>query len=128
MIRIAHRGNTLGSNPTEENHPGYITRAVNQGFHAEVDVWLFGEEWFLGHDDPQYPTDESFLENDKLICHAKNEEALHRMLKNKNIHCFWHEADFCTITSKGWVWKYPEVYHEGKLIAMCSDVVNNRFL
>jgi hypothetical protein len=128
IIKIAHRGNMLGRNPEEENLPEYINRALNQGFHVEIDVWCFGDKWFLGHDEPQYPIEESFLENDKLVCHAKNEEAIHTMLKNKNIHCFWHENDLCTITSKGWVWKYPEIYKDGKIYAICSDVINNCFL
>tara|TARA_R110000824_G_scaffold63133_2_gene166367 strand:+ start:777 stop:1163 length:387 start_codon:yes stop_codon:yes gene_type:complete len=128
MIRVAHRGNTRGKNPSDENSPKYVKETLAKGFHVEVDVWLFNKEWFLGHDDPRYPIAEEFLENDKLVCHAKNEDALHRMLKNKNIHCFWHENDFLTITSKGWVWKYPEIYYEGELIAICSDVASNRFL
>jgi len=128
MIRVAHRGNTRGRKPSEENSPEYVQEALSKGFHVEVDVRLFNEEWYLGHDDPQYLVSEEFLENDKLVCHAKNVEAFHRMLKNKKIHCFWHEQDFCTLTSKGWVWKYPEIYYKGELIAICSDIFNNRFL
>jgi hypothetical protein len=28
------------------------------------------------------------------------------MLENK-IHCFWHEGDERTLTSKGYIWTYP---------------------
>ena len=30
------------------------------------------------------------------------------MLLKKKIHCFWHETDKHTITSKGHIWTYPE--------------------
>jgi hypothetical protein len=88
---------------------------------VEVDVWLKDGKFYLGHDEPKYKVDESFLENFRIICHAKNVEALHKMLSNKEIHCFWHEGDYCTITSKGWVWKYPEIYNKGILYGVCSD-------
>ena len=28
------------------------------------------------------------------------------MLRN-NIHCFWHEQDERTLTSRGYIWTYP---------------------
>jgi|TARA_R110002020_G_scaffold438007_2_gene648416 hypothetical protein len=121
MIRIAHRGNTKGCNKALENDPSYIDAATSLGHHCEVDVWFISGNFYLGHDEPAYPTDIDFLENDKLVCHAKNIEALHEMLKNPKVHCFWHEEDECTITSQGWVWKYPEIYLEGKLYGICSD-------
>ena len=55
MIRVAHRGNTRGRKPSEENSPEYVQEALSKGFHVEVDVRLFNEEWYLGHDDPQIP-------------------------------------------------------------------------
>ena len=93
MIKIAHRGNTKGRNKALENDPSYINSATSKGHHCEVDVWFIKGDFWLGHDAPTYPTDIDFLENDKLICHAKNIEALHEMLKSSNIHCFWHEQD-----------------------------------
>ncbi len=50
--------------------------------------------------------DLSFLKNEKFWCHAKNYDALEYMLEN-NIHCFWHQEDMFTITSKGYIWQYP---------------------
>ena len=29
-------------------------------------------------------------------------------MKKHNIHCFWHEEDLITITSKGWIWCHPQ--------------------
>ena len=53
MILIAHRGNIDG--PSEmENHPDHIQKALDAGFHVEVDAWVIDGEIFLGHDEPQY--------------------------------------------------------------------------
>ena len=107
MKLIAHRGNTQGSKPAVENDPVYISQALDAGFDAEIDVWSINGNYILGHDSPDFFVKESFLENKKLWCHAKNLEALERMLDNRKIHCFWHETDNYTITSKGYIWTYP---------------------
>ena len=118
---ISHRGNTRGRIPSKENSPEYVCAALAKGYHVEVDVWYERGSFYLGHDEATYLIDESYLEDKRIFCHAKSVEALHKMLENSNIHCFWHEGDVCTLTSQGWVWKYPEVYFEGKLHAICSD-------
>ena len=93
MIFISHRGNTNGSNPEKENQPNYIAEAWEIGYEVEIDVWRIGEKWFLGHDNPQYKVDLKFLQNERLLCHAKNLEALDHMLMLGDIHCFWHQED-----------------------------------
>ena len=50
---------------------------------------------------------DNFLENKKLWCHAKNFQAFKIMLKNRSIHCFWHQKDDYTMTSQGYIWTYP---------------------
>ena len=95
--------------------------ALSKGYYVEVDIWKVGDLLYLGHDNPEDIIDEHFLENEKIISHAKNIEAFHHLLMNKKIHTFFHDKDYCTLTSKGWVWKYPEIYFEGRLIAICSD-------
>ena len=107
MKLIAHRGNTEGSKPAVENDPVYISQALKAGFDAEIDVWSINGNYILGHDSPDFFVKQSFLENKKLWCHAKNLEALERMLSNEKIHCFWHEEDKYTVTSKGHIWTYP---------------------
>ena len=106
MKLIAHRGNINGPRPDFENSPEYILNTVRRGFDVEIDVWCKNDKWYLGHDEPQYPINFSFLKNKKFWCHAKNLKALEIMLKN-NIHCFWHENDDFTLTSQGFVWTYP---------------------
>ena len=107
MKIIAHRANLSGPNTSTENSIPAINVALYHGFDIEVDVWYKNNKWYLGHDKPLYLVDESFLQNKKLWCHAKNLEALNAMLKNKKIHCFWHQNDDFTLTSKGYIWTYP---------------------
>ena len=112
MIIIAHRGNLNGENHDEENSPSYILEAITAGFDVETDVWVKTingkREIFLGHDEPQYNILAKFLfdNKEKLWCHAKNIEALEWLMIN-DFHCFWHQEDHYTITSKGFVWAYP---------------------
>jgi len=108
MIFIAHRGNTEGPNPEKENNPDYILSAIKKGYYAEIDVWVIDRELYLGHDEPQYKIDISFIENNSgnLFCHCKNIFALNLLLQ-KNIHCFFHNIDDYTLTSKGIIWAYP---------------------
>ena len=63
--------------------------------------------FWLGHDRPQYQIEENFLENSRLWCHAKNIDALYKMKINSLIHCFWHQEDDVTLTSRGFFWTYP---------------------
>lgn len=105
MILISHRGNLLGKTKFE-NDPYYILDALKEGYDVEIDVWYVNNVLYLGHDKPEYKIKLDFLNNNKLWCHAKNYEALNIMFKN-NIHCFWHENDKFTLTSKKFIWQYP---------------------
>jgi hypothetical protein len=107
MKIISHRGNLNGPNPSLENSLELINLALKNKFDVEIDVWLINKQWYLGHDKPEYLISQKFLENKKLWCHAKNLEALYSMLDCKNINCFWHQDDDFTLTSKGFIWTYP---------------------
>ena len=106
MILISHRGNLEGKNEKLENHPDYIEEAKKKGFDVEIDVWFIKNNFFLGHDEPQFRVDSKFLEDQKLWCHSKNSDAL-KELSKLNCHFFWHNTDDYTITSKGYFWTYP---------------------
>ena len=106
MKFISHRGNINGKFENWENNPIYINSAMSLGYDVEIDVWYNNGYW-LGHNEPQYKIDSSFLINDKLWCHAKNIAALSKMLKN-NIHCFWHQEDKFTLTSNQFIWNSPK--------------------
>lgn len=118
-LLIAHRGNLDGPNPQQENNPIYIEKALLQGYNCEIDVWYEESMGFsLGHDYPQYKIPVEFFNYSRLWCHAKNLNALHKMLEDKRINCFWHQSDNFTVTSHGFIWTYP-----GKELSLSSICV-----
>ena len=54
---------------------------MSDGFDVEIDVWLIGGVYYLGHDSPQYEVAEVFFDSDRLWCHAKNAEVLVKLLE-----------------------------------------------
>lgn len=123
MKLISHRGNIDGRSD-RENEPARILECLELGYDVEIDVWSIDGEIFLGHDEPQYKVDLSFLRDDRLWCHAKNVNALTDMLLAGNIHCFWHQEDDYTITSRGFVWAFPGRALTEKSIAVMPERVN----
>jgi hypothetical protein len=107
MRIISHRGNLNGINPELENNPEHILRICEE-HEVEVDAWYIDEEWFLGHDEPLYSIDETFF-NDQMWIHCKNLAACSK-LQQSHLNWFWHESDKITITSKGFIWCYPQIY------------------
>jgi hypothetical protein len=110
LIKIAHRGNISEPNPSKENHPDYLTAALNLGYDVEVDVWLIDGKFILGHDGPQYEVSFNFLYNEHFWLHAKNIPAISDLnVRSRSylINCFFHDADDCVLTSQGWIWTYP---------------------
>lgn len=124
MILISHRGNTKEKNAKLENNPTYINDALNN-YDVEIDVWFIDNNFYLGHDKPQYLISDNYLVNKKLWCHAKNFDALLEMLKNPNIHCFWHENDKLTLTSKNYLWSYPGVKGVKNNISVLPELNND---
>lgn len=109
MKFISHRGNLNGREPATENAIDQIDIVIFEGFDVEIDVWRIENNWFLGHDEPQYECDLSWLldRSENLWCHAKNLEALHDMIHYPKLNCFWHQEDDYTLTSHGFIWTYP---------------------
>jgi len=107
MKIISHRGNTNGINKDLENNPNHIISVLNK-FDVEVDVWFIDNKWFLGHDNPQYEVLFDFFKESMWI-HCKNLQACEQLLKT-NLNWFWHENDKITLTSKGYIWSYPNIY------------------
>jgi hypothetical protein len=106
MIWISHRGNLNGPDPETENTQAAVEAALDHLFHVEVDVWAEEGFLYLGHDEPGEKVSERFLARHRLWCHAKNLEALQIMLR-MGIHCFWHDQDERTLTSRHYVWTSP---------------------
>ena len=119
MKIIAHRGNTSGPSD-DENHPKHISLALHLGFEVEVDVWYQGGKFYLGHDKPQYEIPETFLSNPGLWCHAKNIDALNRLV-SLGSNCFWHEMDDATLTLGGYMWTYPGIQLTEKSICVMPE-------
>ena len=105
-IYISHRGNITGPNPDRENHPVYVFEAMAEGYDVEIDVWVTGDNVWLGHDRPSYSVNKKMLQIPGLWCHAKSEEALHFMIENKVPNYFWHQEDDVTLTSSGYIWTH----------------------
>jgi hypothetical protein len=150
MKLIAHRGNIDGPNRLEENKPEYIENAISVGFDVEIDVWYNTNEnnFYLGHDSPQYIVTQNWLELyiNKLWIHCKNLESLYHFVNTTNgYNYFWHQQDDFTLTSKNYIWTYPgKSYTKSSVIVMpewddvnwdnfksiscfgiCTDFVNN---
>ena len=43
------------------------------------------------------------------------------MIRNKNIHSFWHQKDDVTLTSKNYLWTYPNKQLTPSSIAVLPD-------
>ena len=121
MILISHRGNIDGNHSNNENDPKLIKHILDMGFDVEIDVWVQDGMISLGHDEPTYKIPISFLQNDRLWCHAKNLEALEFMV-DCGIHCFWHQQDDFTLTNKGFIWTYPNKKVCKKSIIVCDTL------
>lgn len=119
MIYISHRGNLNGPKPELENRPDYVEQAIANGFDVEVDLWANDSGLFLGHDGPQYPVPKEWLidRTNQIWIHCKNPEALDFCMRHQ-LHCFFHNTDDYTITSRGYVWAFP-----GKPVASSNCIM-----
>ncbi len=104
---ISHRGNLRGPEPDKENSPDYIDAAINELYEVEVDIRYIEGNFYLGHDSPEHFVDLHWLKErtEYLILHCKNLPALY-LLKDQH-HCFWHESDCYTLTTRNKIWTYP---------------------
>lgn len=108
MILIAHRGLFKGPDLEKENTPKQIELALSNQYDCEVDVWFVKNEWWLGHDRPQYKVDWNFIGMQGLWLHCKNLDALHELTYTPlNFTYFWHQEDDFTLTSNHYIWTYP---------------------
>lgn len=126
MILISHRGNINGKLPQNENHPDYIDEAIHAGYDVEIDVWMVDGELFLGHDEPQYPISEDWIEDryETLWIHCKNIEAM-EAFNVSSFNYFWHEEDTMTLTSMGVLWAYPGNQPIKGSIAVMPEIHND---
>jgi hypothetical protein len=117
---IAHRGLIKGPSKTLENQPHNLRATLEQGYDCEIDLWVFDNRLYLGHDGPQFNVTQAFIENPKFWIHAKNLEAFY-WLTDTQLTYFWHENDKFTLTSNGYIWSYPEQDLTNKSIRLMPE-------
>lgn len=107
MRIIAHRANINGTNKDTENSIEQIELCISKGFDVEIDVWNINNELFLGHDSPTYriPYNKLLSMSDNLWVHCKNIHALNVLCQDFN--AFGHDHDDYVLTSKNFIWVYP---------------------
>lgn len=111
MKIISHRGNINGQDFANENTQHAIDKCIDIGLDVEIDIRYINNQWWLGHDSPDYFVDLKWLEDRAhyLWIHAKNFGAVSH-LQNTNFNWFWHDTDKITLTSKGNIWCFPGVF------------------
>ena len=116
MKLIAHRGNIDGKIPERENDPRYLREAMEAGYDVETDLWVVNDELFLGHNEPQFslgmPQSDMwfnflFKYNNSMWLHCKNLEALGKLYLYSDLNLFWHDKDDVILTTKRWLWTFP---------------------
>jgi hypothetical protein len=127
MLLISHRGNLEGSSG-DENHPDYVSNALNLGYIVEVDVFLYKSKIYLGHDEPLYEVDIDFISNPNLLVHCKNYEILSSLINKDSVHFFWHQNDNYTLTSRGWIWVFPGRQYDVNSIVVLPEKNNLGYL
>ena len=103
MKIISHRGNVRGPRADRENRPSYIDCAIGNGYDVEIDVRLIEGQLWLGHDEPQYKVEHSWLQPRKeyLWIHCKDLAAAKECWEYQS---FCHTSDPYTYTSTGKIW------------------------
>lgn len=106
MRWILHRGNTAGPNSIE-NNPEKMLTLIKDGYELEIDLWYRDNNFYLGHDAPEYEIEESYLDNSGLWIHCKDAITLEYMNVNKKyLNYFYHTDEDYVLTSKGYIWCY----------------------
>lgn len=130
-LLIAHRGNTLGPDKGNENKPDYILEALNKGFDCEVDLRLDqnSDVFYLGHDEKQYQITFDWLleKKENLWIHCKDFYSLNKLNSiDLGLNYFWHEEDKFTLTSRGYIWTYPNnLISNNSVLVSLSDLIPN---
>lgn len=124
MKIISHRGVLDGPNSLIENQPSQIDYAIDCNFEVEIDLWKINDKFYLGHDGPNLIMPHKWLESrsDKLWIHCKNIAALDFFAKNNlNYNYFFHEKDHVVLTSKNYLWVFPnKEYTENSILVALS--------
>lgn len=132
---ISHRGNINGRNLSKENDPAWIRELLwdqcDEIMGVEVDLWCFGESYYLGHDYAQYPINKYWLMDwrSKLWIHAKNLDALQNLIKldkeavRIKLNYFFHDKDdYTLVANSNLIWaNIDRPVNENTIIVMKDD-------
>jgi hypothetical protein len=120
MRIISHRG-IVENSEFLENSPEAIDFAIKQGFEVEIDVRMIGEDFFLGHDTPDYKVEFRWFRDrlTRIWIHCKDFESFAFFNAiGYEFNYFWHQEDDYTLTSDKTIWTYPgkEVYENSVIV------------
>jgi len=107
MKIISHRGNINGPITEKENRPSYIDSAIQLGYEVEVDLRYINNEFWLGHDIPQYRIESQWMElrSENIWFHCKDINSAIELTKLNNKYKFFcHTQDDYVITSNNKLW------------------------
>lgn len=107
MKIISHRGNINGILSDKENRPSYVDCALQLGYDVEVDLRIIDNEFWLGHDEPQYKIEPSWinLRKNKLWFHCKDINSALILVKfDQEIQYFCHSLEPYVCTNNGYLW------------------------
>jgi len=107
MKIISHRGNIRGVVSEKENRPSYIDCAIQLGYDVEVDIRFINGEFWLGHDEPQYRVELTWMELRKknIWFHCKNIQSASELIRlNSNFMFFCHTHDDFVIVNGDKLW------------------------
>ncbi|NBP57470.1 hypothetical protein EBU71_13220 [bacterium] len=113
---ISHRGNLSKIIPEKENHPDYIEDALHRGYDVEVDIRFRDGEFYLGHDQPDYKIEVSWIreKSERLWIHCKDLSSASqlRLLKSSmpELKYFCHNVDPYTLVSNGFIWVHYDTF------------------
>jgi hypothetical protein len=118
VLVISHRGNLAGPSKWE-NEPGYVRDALAAGFGVEIDLWQVDDEWFLGHDRPDYRINPEELDQSNVFIHLKTPHLppLHRA------DAFAIERDPYVLTLRGLLWTNYGCEVGPRSVACAPDLV-----
>ena len=131
MKIISHRGNLRGPEKTNENKPQQIDLAIENGFDVEIDLWLVNGNFQLGHDKPEYVINLSWVlsRSKYLWVHCKNIELIDYLTINCiDLNFFFHQNDHLALTSKFFLWVYPEKTYTKNSILVLNNIDDLSFL
>jgi hypothetical protein len=122
MKIIAHRANISGPDCKRENRIFAIEECINLKLDVEIDLRFNQGQFYLGHDEIQEKIDIEWLNKyqDYLWIHCKDFDSLNK-LRGTNLNYFWHNVDMFTLTSKQFIWTFPNNIVDINSVIVCQN-------